>query len=124
MDVGKSRMPDATKIMKFRHLPEAHRLAQGLFPGGGLAAEAVWPEARQVLLRQSFNHRWRHQETGVAEDQAEVAHAGPGVDAQKSWTSADGSVLRRSTIASGGWGHWPQTPCFLEILCNGIQRDS
>jgi len=37
---------------------------------------------------------------------------------QASWTSTDGKVLQRRKIASGGWGHGPQTPFFLPILCD------
>ena len=33
LDAGESRMPDETTILNFRHLPEAHQLAESLFQG-------------------------------------------------------------------------------------------
>ena len=43
LDAGESRMPDKTTILNFRHLLEAHQMAESLFQEV-VAADGAWPD--------------------------------------------------------------------------------
>jgi hypothetical protein len=71
---------------------QQHRRVVGGLTGTAVAAKHrpqiqarnhLHHEPRQMLLRQPFIHRWRHQETSVAVDRTEVLHAGKVRGAEK-----------------------------------------
>ena len=77
LDAGVSRMPDETTILNFRHLLEAHQLAESLFQ----EVVALLTE-RGLILREGTIVDC-HVDRGPAVDEERGAQAGPGDDVEQ-----------------------------------------